>query len=126
MNEKKLVPKKWLQTKAVEDRTLIEKREHQQSKKVSRAKGACHDSVYEELGTSDGEMKIYRLIRAQHYATQDTEQIKHIKNRNIRFAVTRTLSLSTEANTRRKFAVRNSLTHLYLWVSSARSCASNH
>lgn len=74
----------WIQTRTDEELQRYKVLKSAAKQAVAAAKTDYYDHVYEELNTTEGENKIYRLANARHQATQDIAQVKHMKDEDHR------------------------------------------
>lgn len=77
---KKEAKKKWETSGKHEDRDSYRQANKEAKKEVARSKTQAMDEVYGELGTPEGERKIYRIAKARDKSTKDFTQIRQIKD----------------------------------------------
>ncbi|KAK6744984.1 hypothetical protein RB195_011597 [Necator americanus] len=79
IREKKSKYKLWWRTRQPEDRGAYLAAKREAKKAVSKAKSDRYKAVYDMLDAGEGEREVYRLVRACHRSTLDTEHTKFVK-----------------------------------------------
>ena len=82
LKEKKRAFKRWSKSGLEADREKYNAKEKEAKKAVAVAKKEGTATLYEELDTREGELKIYRIAKARQREREGTGNVNIIKNNN--------------------------------------------
>ncbi|KAK3894199.1 hypothetical protein Pcinc_002033 [Petrolisthes cinctipes] len=77
---KKEAKKKWDLSGRDDDKVAAKAAKKEAKKAVAQAKARAVNEIYEDLETTEGQKKIYRMAKMRNKATKDFTQIKQIKH----------------------------------------------
>ena len=80
VKKKKEAKKRWETSGSDSDRARFKTANKEAKKAVAQAKAKAESKVYEELETSEGQKKIFRMAKARNKATKDFTHIKQMKD----------------------------------------------
>ena len=80
VKRKKEAKKRWETSGSEEDRARFKTANKEAKRAVAQAKAKARDDVYDELGTPEGQKKIFRIAKARNKATKDFTHIRQMKD----------------------------------------------
>ncbi|KAK3572799.1 hypothetical protein QTP86_007404 [Hemibagrus guttatus] len=84
IQRKRLAKKKWDMDRTEENRQECKELQRRVKREVSKAKQKAYDELYTRLDTREGEKDLYRLARQRNRDGKDVQQVRIIKDRDVR------------------------------------------
>ena len=81
--QKKEAKKRWEETQLEENRIAYKEKNKIAKRTVAIARNNAYDQLYQDLGTKEGQAKIFSLANMRNKSTKDVTHIRQIKDKGI-------------------------------------------